>query len=273
MGRRAVAIVRTGQSGQTSRVCDVRDARCVLLLEDRMHKTSAEFQFGRDLLEQLASTGSPIDMRVANNLGCRMLEICQTGGYYDSKIFELEDGRLGFMADLAFTNQSNRAMYVVNVELRSTAIDDWFEWLIPREFPFITKAEEKTSNQAYAFPGRLGLQLPFDDVLNHILLEEGVLSPKRPVEGWLLGVGGLIPSGLLNGRQIDVLITVIASDHSEYTSPLHLFVERNPSPRRVVKRTSLFEQTTPAASFSLDLSSEPREDDHSTESERSSRFR
>lgn len=207
-----------------------------------MQKTTDNSYLKRDLLEQLASTGSPIDLRVAKHSENRTLEIRQAGGFYDSKIFDLEDGRLGFMADLILTNNTGRGMYIADVELRSALIDDYFQWLEPQELRFERK-RSKSHYRFYKFPGRYGLDLPFDDVLNHVLLDKGILHAKRPVEGWLLGTGGLMPSELIHGAEIHLPIVITGSDHCEYREDLHLWVERNLKPNRSLnRRSSLFDE-------------------------------
>jgi len=206
-----------------------------------MRVRNQEFQLNRGLLEQLASTGSPVDLSVADDLERQGLEIQQTGGIYDSKLFELESGRLGFIASLALTNLNARSIQVVDLQLRSTHIDDWFDWLQPRELR--SSRYSKKCYPAYLFPGRHELPLPFAEVLNHILLDGGLLRAKRRHDGWLLGVGGLMPAGLAHGQCLGLTIAIIGSDHSEYTQTLHLFVERNRKPRKLQKRRSdLFER-------------------------------
>jgi hypothetical protein len=58
----------------------------------------------RELLEELAQSGSPVDRSVPDaDVQLEKVEIEQVGGI-DSIIFELQDGRLGFTVDLAVTN-------------------------------------------------------------------------------------------------------------------------------------------------------------------------
>lgn len=209
-----------------------------------MYKKNQEFRLERELLKQLARTGSPVDMSVVEDTTEKGIEILQTGCFYDSKIFELESGQLGFMASVAITNQTARPIYIADVELRSALIDDFFQWLKPQDFRR-ERPRAKANFRFYKFPGQSGIDLPFDTVLNHILFNDRVLRMK-PLEGWLLGVGGPMPNGLSWGGEVELPIVITASDHREYRKDLRLWVERNEAPRSIVKRRStLFDDTTP----------------------------
>jgi hypothetical protein len=99
-----------------------------------------------------------------------------------------------------------------------------------------------SSYQAYRFPGRLGLEYPYKEVINHSLLERGTLQPKRPCSGLLLAAGGLMPTHLQHGQWQDVTLAIIGSDHSEYTQKFTLWTERLQSrPKPITRRNTLFE--------------------------------
>lgn len=201
----------------------------------------------RALLEELAHNGSPVDMSVADDVHkLNLVEIEQVGGIYFSRLFELEDGRLGFMAGLAVTNHTASAMQVIDVELRSALIDDWFQWLTPVEVRLQVQGRREREFQIYRFPGACGLEIPYDEAINPALLESGMLQPKRRVEGWLVGVGGLMPAGLMRGQLLDLTLAIIGSDHAEYTKALRLWTERlETRPKFARKGSTLFEGARP----------------------------
>ncbi len=213
-----------------------------------MRRNSSKFRVTRELLEALARTGSPVDMSVADDAEePRQVEIKQVGAVCDSKLFELESGRLGFMVNLAITNQTSRTIETVQIELRSTLIDASFQWLTPLTFRLRKRNGSDAEYRAYQFPGRCGLQLPYDEVLNHKLVEHGLLRSRRRLEGWLLGIGGLMPAELMHGQSQDLTLVIVGSDHSEHTEKIHVWTERLPtSPKRVKSRSTLFE-AAPAA--------------------------
>ena len=86
------------------------------------------------LLYELARSGSPVDLSVADTEAeNEKVEIDQIGGVIESQLFELEDGRVACIADIAVTNQTARSIDLVDVELRATWEDSLFEWLTPRQ--------------------------------------------------------------------------------------------------------------------------------------------
>lgn len=230
-----------------------------------MDKEGRKLRLRPELLDDLARTGSPVDKAVGKASDLEGLEIRQAGSFYDSKLFDLEDGRLGFMADLILTNQTRRDIYIADVQLCSTLIGDDFQWLESQELR-LERKWAKLNYRFYKFPGRYGLDLPFHDVLNHVLLDKRILHAKRPVEGWLLGTGWLMPSRLIHGAEIHLPIVVTGSDHCEYREDLHLWVERNPKPHRTVnRRSNLFEEIPARAPFTEYHVPNPQ--DHSNESD------
>jgi hypothetical protein len=197
-----------------------------------------KFRVNPELLRQLAQTGSPVDLAVLN-LSDQLpsIEVEQMAGVHDSKFFETEVGVLGFMAYLAVTNVTTKTIQVAEVELRAPLVDNLFRWL-----PAVD-VESKSGRRysLYRFPGRCGLEFQAEHVLNHVLLEQGFLAGKRRLEGWLLGVGGMMPAGLTNGSWLEVPVAVIASDHVEYTTELQLYTERLTTRPKRKPRRSLFD--------------------------------
>jgi hypothetical protein len=105
-----------------------------------------------------------------------------------------------------------------DVELRPPWPNSEFEWLPdPKEVgrdPF-----------NYNFPGKGAPELPREQVINHVLLDCGILKPGCPVEGWLLGIANPKPEKLLLGGSVEVTLAIIGYDHSEYEERISLRVD------------------------------------------------
>ena len=71
-----------------------------------MNKTASNARL-KASLEELAQLGSPVDLSVAvTEVENEKVEIEQVGGINESHLFELQDGRVACMADIAVTNQT-----------------------------------------------------------------------------------------------------------------------------------------------------------------------
>ena len=197
----------------------------------------------RASLEELNALGSPVDFSVADNDEENVkVEIEQVGGVHESMIFELGNGRVGYMVDLTITNQTSRNIYPIGLELRTPWEDDFFEWLTPHPFTIKCRKKRDISYEAYRFPGKNGLELRCKEVLNHLLEEGRRLIPKRPFHGWLLATGGPMPAHLQHGQWLGVTLAIIASDHIEYTRKLRLWTDRlasKPKPTENTRKWSL----------------------------------
>ena len=213
-----------------------------------MRRNGSNFRVSRALLEALARTGSPVDVSVADSVEePRQVEIQQVGPVCDSKLFELENGRLGFMANLAIINLTSRPIEMLEIELRSALIDGSFQWLTPLTFRPRTRTRIDAEYSAYQFPGRCELEFEYDEVINHKVVERGLLRSRRRLEGWLLGIGGLMPPELMHGQPINLTLAIVASDHSEYLEQIHVWTERlEQRPQRANRRSDLFEPVPPA---------------------------
>jgi len=195
----------------------------------------------REVLEELAQLGSSVDPSVADaDVQLEKVEIKQVGGIHESRIFELQDGRWAFAVYLAVTNHTSRTIDVVDVELRNVWDDDRIEWLTARE----VKTQERGKRVCYhfyKFPGSCGLELPYDDVINHHLIEHRRLPAKRRLNGWLLGIGGLMPPELLHGQWVKPTLAIIGAGHVEYPTTIYLWTDRiEARPKNKQRRTSLF---------------------------------
>jgi len=195
-------------------------------------------------LAELKRAGSPVDLSVAPKPDDReTVEIEQVGGIHDSAIFELPDGHVAVRADIAVTNQTTRAIDVIDIELRTPWVGSLWDWLKPQRIRFQGRAKPDSSFEVYQFPGKNGLQLPYEDVINHVLLGRRRLPGRCQVQGWLLGIGRRMPAELRHGQWLDLSLVLIGSDHREYPSTIRLWTERlDPRPKMVTPRTSLFEQ-------------------------------
>jgi hypothetical protein len=206
-----------------------------------MRKTTLNAAKLKESLQELAQLGSPVDLSAAGaEFEPERVEIEQVGGIHDSRIFELQDGRIAFMADIAVTNQSTRAIDVVDIELRTDWGSSYWEWLTPRWVRSQGHAKRDVGYKMYQFPGEGGLELEYDQVINQVLLERRRLPGKLRLQGWLLGVGGSMPTRLRHGQWLDLSLAIIGSDR-EYTTPIRLWTERlEARPKMASQRTGLF---------------------------------
>jgi hypothetical protein len=182
----------------------------------------------KDSLHELAELGSPVDLAVAEaESNGRELEIEQSGGVCENRVFELEGGRIGYMADICITNQTARPMYVADVELCTPWEEDLFDWLVPQTITVTARKSKKSySYEQYKFPGKNGLDLPTTKVINHALTFGKSLPPRRPICGWLLATGGFMPRNLLHGGWVDLTLVITTTDHAKYSERVHLWTER-----------------------------------------------
>jgi hypothetical protein len=165
------------------------------------------------LLREMAAKGIPLDLPVFQ----LDVEIVQVGGMTDTMIFDLTDGRCGWLIQLLIINQTSRPIPVYDVVLRPTWPNSDFEWL-----PDPKEIGRDPSN--YHFPGKGAPEFPRAQVINHVLLDR-ILKPKFPIEGWLLGVGNPKPANLVLGAPVEVELAIIAFDHSEYQERISMWVD------------------------------------------------
>jgi len=190
----------------------------------------------RTTLEELSRFGSPVDLSVATKAGTKeKVEIVQVGGIHDSMIFELQDGRIACAAAIAVTNLTSRTIYGIDVELRTTWGDTQWDWLQPRRIDSLGRAKGEYGYLEYRLPGKCGLQLEYDQVINHFLFERQRLPSRRPLDGFLVGIGGLMPSELRHGQWLELTVAIIGPDHTEYAKTIHLRTERLEARPKVVK--------------------------------------
>jgi len=193
------------------------------------------------LLEELAGSGSPVDLSVADTeVENEKVEIEQTGGIIESELFLLEDGRVACMAHIAVTNQTSRPIDLIDVRLPAPWDDSLFEWLMPGEVKFHTK-KGLCSHLLYRFPGH-GPEFEFREVINQPLLERRKLPGKSRLEGSLLGIGGLMPDELSHGQLVPMSLTITGSDHAEYSTTITFWTDQLLARAKTVRgtRTSIF---------------------------------
>ncbi len=206
-----------------------------------MSKTASRAKL-KELLYELAQSGSPLDPSVAETeVENEKVEIDQVGGMIESQLFELEDGRVACRADIVVTNQTSRTIYVVDVELRVPWDNSLFKWLTPLQVKSQGRAKRESAYSVYQFPGKYGGELAYNEVINHLLLERKRLPAKLPLPGCLLGIGGLMPPGLRHGHLLDMTLTIVGSDHAEYSTTIHLWTDRLQARTKIAKtRTPIF---------------------------------
>jgi hypothetical protein len=200
----------------------------------------------RASLEALMRTGSPVDITVASEAGERQrITIEQVGGSVESRIFELSDGRVAVMVDIAVSNQSTRTVDVANVELRTYWGESHWDWLTPRRVKPPRPTKRSKGLLQYTFPGRGGWQFTPDRVINDHLFEHRKLPGRRRLEGLLLGIGDRMPADLCAGQWLDLSLVIVGSDGVEYEQTIRAQVERlEASAEAARRRTSLFDQQT-----------------------------
>jgi hypothetical protein len=196
----------------------------------------------RGSLEELDRRGCPVDPSVADTVvENKKVEIEQCGGVLESRLFELESGLVAYLAYITVTNQTSRTIYVVDVELWPGREERLFQWVTPLEVKSHGRGKRENSYLVYRFPGKHGLEFGYREVINHPLLQSKKLPSRRPLGGWLMGIGGLMPAGLVHGQLQDVHLTIIGADHAEYSTTLHLSTERlQVRPKIVKSRRSIF---------------------------------
>jgi hypothetical protein len=213
-----------------------------------MCKTQNSVRLGARL-RALAVAGSTVDCSVAKTPEENAeVEICQVGGVHESMVFELPDSRTGYILDLEITNQTSKAIYCSETELRMQWVDAMFDWLPdPREtgrtvLYFVRKKGRRervdVDSESYCFSGGTQLEYPRDVVLNHVLLKGCVLQPSCPLKGLLLAIGGPMPQDLRHGQWLKPTLALIASNHREHTAQLQLWTERLEIDQKRATRTS-----------------------------------
>jgi len=205
-----------------------------------MSKPFLKTQDLRATLEELARFGSPVDLAAATEpVENHEVEIAQVGGIHDSTIFELPDGRVACMANIAVTNLTSRTIYAVDVELRASWCDSRWDWLQPQRIHSQGRGKNDYSYLLYRFPGKCAWELEYDLVINHYLLERRRLPSKRPLEGFLLGIGGLMPAELRHGRWLKLSLAIIGADHQEYVTTIDLRTDRLEVQQKMAQPKSL----------------------------------
>jgi hypothetical protein len=170
-------------------------------------------------LRECAALGSPVDLSAADiedeHGG---IEIEQSGGILESSIFELPGGLTGYMVYLVVTNQTSRTIYCRDVELRVFWEDSMFQW--------IPDPRKMQGYEEYRFPGRGSPEFPREQVINHALLNNGALTPRRPWEGWLLATGSPMPDSVRDAQELAATLAILGSNRAEYTATIRLRTER-----------------------------------------------
>jgi len=216
----------------------------------------------RAQLEELENLGSPVDLSVAGvTPRSQDLQIEQTGSVdFASNILELQGGGVGYVAEISITNLLTRPVKLIRVELRAPWIDRPVHWLTAIPIRNRASAHRSSTSLVYRFPEN-DMTFDYDEVLNHRLLEEGILPGKCSFQGLLLAAGGPLPAELRHGEWRDLCLTVVAADHTEYSTTLQLWTTRLPeelqkppsySPERIFKPGELQRNDSTIAPQSAD---------------------
>jgi hypothetical protein len=188
-------------------------------------------------LRALDAAGSRVDCSVAGTSEENTeVEICLVGGIHDSMVFELPDGRTGYILDSQIINQTSKTICLFDAELRMSWEDPLFAWLPdPKETGrtesyFVRKNGRRqrveVASESYYFGAGIELDYPRELVLNHVLLKGRGLQPRCPLLGLLLATGGPMPHDLRHGQWLEPTLVLIASNHREYTGRIRLWTER-----------------------------------------------
>lgn len=216
-----------------------------------MRRTQDSVRLGATLRD-LAAVGSTVDLSVAAVLEENVkVEICQVGGVTESTVLELPDGRAGYIFDLEIINQTSETIYLSETELRLPWEDPLFDWLPdPKETERTISYSRKKPNgrrehvdvvsESYWFAGGAELEYPRELVLNHVLLQQCALPPRRPLKGLLLARGGPLPTNLRHGHWLKPTFALIASNHIEYAVEIQLWTNRLEVPKRTKQTPNLY---------------------------------
>ncbi len=178
----------------------------------------------RASLEELARFGCPVDLSVAApTIQNQAIEIEQVGGITEAQFFQTASNRVACIVDVAITNLRSRPIDIVGAYLRPDWDDMDFEWLLPFESKF--KHHAKRTRSIYEF-GSSGPTFSNDEVLNHHLVARKRLPGGRCLEGLLLAQGGFMPEGIRHGEWHGLSLTIVTSDHREYSATFRLWTER-----------------------------------------------
>jgi hypothetical protein len=187
------------------------------------------------LLHKLARAGIPVDVSAIEP----ELDIQQRGGVYDSTVLEISPGLLAYVFEVGITNRTSRAIRCFDLELRLPYPDDSFYWLGDPRF--------EDPIDKFRVPGTT-LNYGRNEVLNHVLLGDGILRPGAVKRGLLLATGHGSAAALINGSFIDATLAIIDHEHTEHSAVVKLWVDRSATLERRVhqgpNREGLFSGAT-----------------------------
>jgi hypothetical protein len=163
----------------------------------------------------------------------------QVGAMIESQVFRLARGQVGYMMSIAVTNQSQRGVDVIAVELRTNWEQRFFQWLQPVSLgPSASRAKKEPTRDVYRFPGT-EVWYERNQVINERLLESRRLPAKRRLEGVLLAIGSDIPFQLINTESEEVTLAITTVDCEE-SAKLQLWIDRTELPEKSMPRRKLF---------------------------------
>ena len=120
-------------------------------------------------------------------------------------------------------HRTGKGIYPLEVELSTSWGECITDWLGPSEV-LLRRREPDSHYLAYRFPK--AREVAHDEVLNHHILHRGKLVPRRPFEGYLVAKGEPMPADIKHGQRHELDLTIIGSDHTEYTQTISFWVDR-----------------------------------------------
>lgn len=194
-----------------------------------------------DLVRRLIAAGCPLDINESYNplpLPSGLL-ICQVGGEFTNRAFDLNPPGTGYMLDLEIASNVRGLLVVRYFTLELPWEAPQFSWLPD-------PAESGTKKDPYVIPGTGGLEFPRKLVINHRTSAQGRLRRRDILDGLLLGMSfESIPDCFRHGAMVDATLCIVDQLERRYPSKITLWVDRSAkrlprSPKR--PRKPLFEE-------------------------------
>lgn len=134
-----------------------------------MKRTKGEELAGK--IQQLEAAGCPTMSRARHWLRIRVTD--------EPVLRELDGGLTACIIPVSLSNGAEESV-ITDVELNMGWEDRYLHWL------------EDPDDSNYRFPGKLGVYAR-EEVLNHFILDDGILEPGEQRSGLLLAIGYPIP--------------------------------------------------------------------------------
>ena len=163
----------------------------------------------------LADHGCPVDILELES----SIRIEQKAGDDLTRLFDLPDGRTGFVLDLRIINGGPGARSIRRLEFKVPWPDFGFQLLPdPRE----TGGPYKN---LYFFPGE-SLEFSRVSVLNHFLHTDTILQPHHPISGLLLAVGNPMPPEIRHLARLTAMFSIITDSGIPGICEIEMWADR-----------------------------------------------